>query len=77
MPGPGNSTLKKEGDGSTKSMQGNAQGNGPTHLNHPDGRIPKSRPVGPITRPGAAPNVQPGTLPGNRPTGPRGRPGGG
>ena len=77
MPGPGNSNPKIEGDGSAKHTHGNSEAGGASHLNRPDGRVPKSRPGGPITRPSGAPSGQPVTLPGNRPSGPRNRPGGG
>jgi hypothetical protein len=77
MPGVGNSNAKIEGDGSSKHAHDNPKGTGVSPLNRPDGRVPKSRPVGPITRPSGIPGGQPVTLPGNRPSGPRNRPGGG
>jgi len=77
MPGAGNSNAKIEGDGSTKHAHDNPKGTGASPMNRPDGRVPKSRPGGPITRPAGAPGRQPVTLPGNRPSGPRNRPGGG
>jgi hypothetical protein len=77
MPGAGNSNAKIEGDGSTKHAHDNPKGTGASPMNRPDGRVPKSRPGGPITRPSGAPGGQPVTLPGNRPSGPRNRPGGG
>lgn len=77
MPAAGNSNAKIEGDGSTKHAHDNPKGTGAAQMNRPDGRVPKSRPGGPITRPAGAPGRQPVTLPGNRPSGPRNRPGGG
>lgn len=77
MPGPGKSNPKIEGDKSEKHTKENAQAGGASHLNRPNGRVPKSRPVGPITRPSGAPSSRPMTLPGNRPSGPKNRPGGG
>ncbi len=77
MPGAGNSNAKIEGDGSTKHGHNKPKDTGASPMNRPDGRVPKSRPGGPITRPSGAPGGQPVTLPGNRPSGPRNRPGGG
>ncbi len=77
MPRAGNSNAKMEGDGSIKHAHDNSKGTGASPMNRPDGRVPRSRPSGPITRPSGAPGGQPVTMPGNRPFGPRNRPGGG